>query len=61
MWLLPFYLLDQKLAHHFQRNRPQEYPYLADPALAGAGAEDSAVAVTSLGLILYLCWPEAAS
>lgn len=40
-WLLPFYLLDQKLAYHFQRNRPQEYFSLASPALAGAGAEDS--------------------
>lgn len=40
-WLLPFYLLDQKLTHHFQRNRPQEYVYLASPALPGAGAEGS--------------------
>lgn len=40
-WRLPFYLLDQKLTYHFQRNRPQEYFSLASPALAGAGAEDS--------------------
>lgn len=40
-WLLPFYLLDQKLAYHFQRNRPQEYFYLANPTLPGAGAEGS--------------------
>lgn len=40
-WLLPFYLLDQNLAYHFQRNRPQEYFYLANPTLPGAGAEGS--------------------
>lgn len=55
-WLLPFYLLDQKLAYHFQRNRPQEYFSLASPALAGAGAEDSGyschISVTHLYCVL---------
>lgn len=40
--LLPFYLLDQKqLAYRFQRNRPQECVYMANPALSGARAEDT--------------------